>query len=840
MTSFIPALLVKLTLILTLGLVIAATLRAAAPSLRHLILFATISSGLALPVVMLLTPRWDAPILPAPFASTLVPSDGSAFASTASPGGSSSIRDARASRPQSNTSKQSSALTAPVIDATQDHGAPDIESIAAMLPIVWALGLIGILSWLTIGRIRLRRISRSSWPLNDADWTRILGEERREAGVDKTVRLFSNSVVSTPLTWGSRDPVILLPEDALDWSEAHRRIVLRHELAHIARGDAFAQLIAGFACALYWFHPLIWIAERRLRAECERACDDRVVSLGTPAPEYAAHLLEVARSARAFGAPGFLSVAMARPSQLEGRLLSVLNESRRRVSLSRRARRAAAVISALVLLPLAAFRAVPKPNRPAQANPDRPAQLDAATLSLSSSGPAIETSKAAANSVAGSKMGATANAATSSVNDKVWASFSYKHSVDTTFQLSVPARSGGTLNLDLKTGGGVTIKGWDRPEVAVRASLSGRNWRETRVALRPSGDGATLESDFTTTSSNTSTRHHFDIQVPRNFDIHIRSSGGAISIEEVNGIFTGQTGGGQITIQKANGEVDIRTGGGQIYVSNSSLNGTVSTGGGQVRIIGVNGNLSGQSGSGPVIYTNSNGKSTGSGIGIGKDGNVSVSIGKDGSPTVRSGSTSVSSSGRSSTTISDGVTTTYVDDGVGKGSGFGASGIRMNAAGGPLSLESAPNGARLTTGGGRIRIGPSGGEVYAQTGGGDIDIGPAKGSVETHTGAGDVTIELEGAGDHSIDVTTGKGEVVLLLPRDINATLELETAYTNNLGHKTRIESDWPLTPTETSDWDASHGTPRRYVRVRQNLGRGGGVIRVRAVNGNIVLKRAR
>jgi hypothetical protein len=252
----------------------------------------------------------------------------------------------------------------------------------------------------------------------------------------------------------------------------------------------------------------------------------------------------------------------------------------------------------------------------------------------------------------------------------------------------------------------------------------------------------------------------------------------------------------------------------------------------------VNGNLTGQSGSGPVIYSGSNG--VGSGFGIAKDGKVSVGIGKDGSATVRSGSTSVSSSGRSSTTISDGVTTTYVDDGPGKGTGFGASGIRMTTAGGPLTLETAPNGARLTTGGGEIRIGRSGGEVYAQTGGGDIDIGPSTGSVQARTGAGDVAIKLEGTGEHSVDVMSGKGDVMLFLPRDINATLELETAYTNNLGHKTHIESDWPVTPTETSDWDASQGTPRRYIRVRQNIGRGGAVIRVRTVNGNIVLKRAR
>jgi hypothetical protein len=113
------------------------------------------------------------------------------------------------------------------------------------------------------------------------------------------------------------------------------------------------------------------------------------------------------------------------------------------------------------------------------------------------------------------------------------------------------------------------------------------------------------------------------------------------------------------------------------------------------------------------------------------------------------------------------------------------------------------------------------------------------GSVEAHTGGGDVRIELQGAGAHSVDVTSGKGEVVLVVPPDLNAILELETAYTNNFGHKTRIVSDLPLHTTETADWDSSEGTPRRYVRARQTIGRGGGVIRVRTVNGDVVLKRS-
>jgi hypothetical protein len=656
-----------------------------------------------------------------------------------------------------------------------------------------------VMGWLSIGRIRLRRIAASSWLLDSPDWSGILEQERKYAGVTKPILLYSSSVVSTPLTWGSRAPIVLLPEDALDWAEPHRRIVLRHELAHIARGDSFAQLIAGFVCALYWFHPLVWIAERRLRAECERACDDSVVSLGTPAAEYAAHLLEVARSARAFGAPGFLSVAMARPSQLEGRLLAVLNESRRRVALSRGARPAAALLSMLILVPLAAFRAVPKVAKLASDGIAR-SPAPESTESFLSAGSTVSPKAASA--------------------------------ADTTFQLSVPARSAGTLTLDLKTGGAVIIKGWDKSEVFVRASLGGRDWRETEVSLQPLDGGARLESAYRVRSNAQSSRHSFEINVPRNYNVRISSAGGALSITGVDGTFTGLTGGGEINIQKANGEVDISTGGGKVHVSNSRLNGNVSTGGGIVTIEGVTGNLTGKSGSGPVIYTGSGGATIRSEDGVNIVGvstpepNVSVSIGSG------SGSASISSTSGGTTT-----TTSISNDG-GRGSGFGAAGIRMSSAGGAISLPAAPEGARVTTGGGGIRIGPSAGEVYASTGGGPIDIGPATGSVEAHTGAGDVTIELKGAGMHSVDVTSGKGQIVLVLPRDLDATLELETAYTDNLGHKTRIVSDWPLQTTETDNWDRSEGTPRRYVRARQTIGGGGQVIRVRTVNGNIVLTR--
>jgi beta-lactamase regulating signal transducer with metallopeptidase domain len=837
-TPFVAALLIKLTLVLTVGLVVGTISRGLSPSVRHLILYGTLVMSALLPLAMRMSPDWDVPVLPRAFSPALSPANdpGLAAASRRSSALWGSVGFVDGGAPANSAVLPAKRIDAPAAQPSTRAGDPAAPLSAAtraglgvlpLLPLFWAIGFAAVIAWLIVGHIGLRRIAARSWPLDSEHWNRILDEERTYAGVTKPVVLRSSSAISTPLTWGVRVPVVLLPEDALEWPEAHGRIVLRHELAHVARGDALTQLAAGLVCAAYWFHPLAWITERRLRAECERACDDNVVSLGTPAAEYAAHLLEVARSARAFGAAGFLSVAMARPSQLEGRLLAVLSESRRRVRLSSWARPAAAGISMLVLLPLAAFRAVPSPD-----------------ARIKVEDPSRQSDKSGERSTA--LISTESNAPVSAVNESpaisgvALANKTQQLQADTTFQLSVPARSGGTLALDLKTGGKIILTGWDRQEVSVRASLRGRDWRATKVTLEPTSGGAELASEFTASGSSQSSSHVFEIKVPRSYNATISSAGGSVSIVGLDGTFKGNTGGGEINIERANGDVDIRTGGGDVHVSDSHVDGNVSTGGGVVRIEGVTGNITGESGSGPVIESKSSSTSVrnenGSNLVAVATGDGDVHVGT-GSGKGSGKSTGIVSSGSSYSTGGGISTTTHWSNDDNPRTGFAISGIRMSMAGGPISLAAAPDGARVTTGGGRIRIGASGGEVYAMTGGGDIDIGPATGSVEAHTGAGDVTIELKGAGAHSVNVTSGRGQVVLVVPRDLDATLELETAYTNNLGHKTRIVSDFPLETSETADWDAREGTPRRYVRARQTIGRGGGVIRVRTVNGNVVLK---
>jgi protocatechuate 3,4-dioxygenase beta subunit len=129
-----------------------------------------------------------------------------------------------------------------------------------------------------------------------------------------------------------------------------------------------AILIAQVSCALYWFNPLAWLASRQMRMERERACDDMVLRFGARPSDYAGHLMEMARGLRPARAVSCAAVSVSRPLQLEGRLLSILDPSRRRSWLSRRVVGLGVIASAALILPLASVRlgvraAEPVPTR---------------------------------------------------------------------------------------------------------------------------------------------------------------------------------------------------------------------------------------------------------------------------------------------------------------------------------------------------------------------------------------------------------------------------------------------------------------------------------------------
>jgi beta-lactamase regulating signal transducer with metallopeptidase domain/Tol biopolymer transport system component len=348
----------KGVIVLALAGTLCAILRRASAASRHLVWCVALAHVVAMPLLSLALPGWQLPILPAALSmgepAPLFPSSGEGFTTGPRPG-----RTQPAGAPSGKAPGSTRMRTVPSIPQVPAPGQVAATPIPGSIwvALVWLLGALLAIAPVLIGILSLVRIARRARLLTDGSWAALL--ESLVAGIKlgRRVTLRQSEEVSVPMTWGLQRPTILLPAGVEQWPEERRHLVLRHELAHIQRADCLTQVLAQVACAVYWFNPLTWLAARQLRVERERACDDRVLLAGARASDYAQHLLEIARSARGAGCASLAAVAMARPSQLEGRLLAVLDADRPRRAIGRWTAVTAVVAGLGAVLPLAAMEA---------------------------------------------------------------------------------------------------------------------------------------------------------------------------------------------------------------------------------------------------------------------------------------------------------------------------------------------------------------------------------------------------------------------------------------------------------------------------------------------------
>jgi beta-lactamase regulating signal transducer with metallopeptidase domain len=346
-TSWLPFLAelgAKATLVLLLTALASALLWRSSAATRHMVWCMGVAGVLALPVISALVPAWRVPVLPAPVSL--------AAPTAAAPAPAAVVENQPAS--PALPSVQSPALTG-VASRTAAAARWTPAEIAGAL----ALGGIGVgILWLLVGFWGVARIGRSAEVVRDAGWLRTAQDAAERLGLRRPVLLLRSRGTSMPATWGLLWPSVVLPAAAEEWTDDRRQAVLAHELAHVKRFDCLTQALAQVACVLLWWHPAVWYAARRLRVERERACDDLVLSAGARASDYATHLLEIARAHRAQWLAGPALVSMAKPSQLESRLLSVLDGRKARSAPSTWSRVASAAACLLVVAPLAAMRPV--------------------------------------------------------------------------------------------------------------------------------------------------------------------------------------------------------------------------------------------------------------------------------------------------------------------------------------------------------------------------------------------------------------------------------------------------------------------------------------------------
>jgi beta-lactamase regulating signal transducer with metallopeptidase domain len=297
------SLLVKTTVLLVLGLIAVVLARRSRASVRHFILVATFAGLTLLPLVLLAAPGIPLRVvLPA------------------------------ASAPGVNMALATSALRSgggnALAEYSIDYPAGKTQLLLRMIDFTWIVGSTLFLIPVAIGAWRVRRLRRSGIP-----WLEQRGPVRAMAAefeIDARIELLLHEDIAAPLTCGIRRPAIVLPLNVDEWRDADLRRSLVHELEHIRRRDWIIQMIARMTCAFYWFHPLVWIACRRLCLEAERACDDAAIqsTAGAEREEYAAQLVSLAR--RISAAPAEAVLGLANRSDLSRRVSALLDDTQRR------------------------------------------------------------------------------------------------------------------------------------------------------------------------------------------------------------------------------------------------------------------------------------------------------------------------------------------------------------------------------------------------------------------------------------------------------------------------------------------------------------------------------
>ena len=103
------------------------------------------------------------------------------------------------------------------------------------------------------------------------------------------------SGIGQPFVWGLLRGSIYLPADFVKVnSTEHRRGVLGHELGHILRFDAAVNILQIIAQAVFWFHPFVWWANKKIRAEREKCCDEMAIAcLGSKVKDYSSAIVNI-------------------------------------------------------------------------------------------------------------------------------------------------------------------------------------------------------------------------------------------------------------------------------------------------------------------------------------------------------------------------------------------------------------------------------------------------------------------------------------------------------------------------------------------------------------------
>jgi beta-lactamase regulating signal transducer with metallopeptidase domain len=157
-----------------------------------------------------------------------------------------------------------------------------------------------------------------------------LDAARRQLKMRRAVDVMRSPICEAPVVVRVIRPIIVLPDggcDSLDSAELES--LLRHECAHVARADNAFTLVESATIAAFWFHPLIWVAQRAIASAREQACDETAASTPEAVETYISALTKICNAALA---PSTAGVSCMASAHLKERLEHLMRYDHRALS----------------------------------------------------------------------------------------------------------------------------------------------------------------------------------------------------------------------------------------------------------------------------------------------------------------------------------------------------------------------------------------------------------------------------------------------------------------------------------------------------------------------------
>ena len=441
----------------------------------------------------------------------------------------------------------------------------DIFTVQQLLLGLWAAGTIGILGYRLFRRQRLGQLVQVAAPV-----TETLSQRCQELARQLGVRTCPNVVMAngrfSPFLWHPMrgQACIVFPQELLDLlSEDSIEAILRHELIHVRRRDTLRHHVEAVVFAVWWWFPIIWLARKRLR-ECEELCTDTEVIQSAPGAKraYATALLDAyeflltpnartINAAPAFAKRHFLK---DRIELVAGNQLATLN------------RRTSAVMASVLGIGLVSLGFLTIGEAQGPAKPDTPTdkmKRVAATAATSQEVVRREEHAMAAprngqlifKSFTGSILVKTHKANTVTIASDLRTSEQWADQLD-------------EVRFDYQSSNGNVemVVGWHQEP------SNGHKIGASHILTIPEDYGL----DLTTAGGSIAINH--DIRSAA----RLRTSGGSIALQDVDGPAAIHTSGGSIKVGNVQGDANITTSGGSIAIGHVSGHPHMTTSGGSI------------------------------------------------------------------------------------------------------------------------------------------------------------------------------------------------------------------------------------------------------------------